>query len=62
MIFFEDLYFISFCDEINFETRKNLLKITNKEAIYRIAIHMKYSCKFWNKRIIQKKLAFSSFQ
>ncbi len=23
---------------------------------------MKYSCKFWNKRTIQKKLAFSSFQ
>jgi len=32
MAFFEDLYFVGFCDEINFENSKNLLENTNKEA------------------------------
>jgi hypothetical protein len=43
MMFFEDLYLVRFCDEINFE---NPLKNTNKEATDRIAIQMKYSSKF----------------
>ena len=41
-MFFEDLCFVRFCDETNFENLKNLLKNTKKEATYRIAIHMKY--------------------
>jgi hypothetical protein len=32
MAFFEDLYFVGFCDEINFENPKNVLENTNKEA------------------------------
>jgi hypothetical protein len=34
MVFFKDLYFAAFYDEINFEdSKKNLLENTNKEAI-----------------------------
>ncbi len=32
MAFFEDLCFVRFCDEINFENLKNLLENTKKEA------------------------------
>jgi hypothetical protein len=32
MVFFEDLYSVGFCDEINFKTPKNVLENTNKEA------------------------------
>jgi hypothetical protein len=56
MMFFEDLYFVRFCGEINFQNSK---KSPNKEATYRTAIHMKYSSKFLNNRIMQKNKFFS---
>ncbi len=59
MMFFEDLYFVRFCDEINIENSKNLLENTNKEATYRRTIHMKNSSKFLKNRIMQKNKFFS---
>jgi gluconate kinase len=46
--------------EINFENFKILLENTNKEATYRTAIHIKYSSKILNRRIISKN-KISSF-
>jgi hypothetical protein len=43
------------------KTSKNLPKNINKEASYRTAIHMKYSSKILKRKIVSKKLDFSSF-
>jgi hypothetical protein len=37
---------LDFVTKLILKASKNLLKYTKKEATYRIAIHMKYSCKF----------------
>jgi hypothetical protein len=50
---------LDFVTKLIFKTQKNLLENTNKEATYRTAIHMKYSSKFFNSRIMQKNKFFS---
>jgi hypothetical protein len=42
-------------------TSENLPENTNKEAVYRTAIQMKYSSKILKRRIVSKKLDFLKF-
>jgi hypothetical protein len=53
------MFFEDFVTKLIFKTQKNLLENTNKEVTYRRAIHMKYSSKFLNNRIMQKNIFFS---
>jgi hypothetical protein len=45
LVFFTDLHFGTFCDEINFENLKKSPKIKHKEAKYKTAIPMKFLSK-----------------
>ncbi len=45
-MFFKDLYLVTFCDEINFESFIKSPKNKHKEAKYSIAIPMEFSSKF----------------
>jgi hypothetical protein len=59
LVFFTDLHFGTFCDEIYFENFKNLLKNKHKEAKYKIAIPMKFSSKFRLSTNVEKNINFS---
>ncbi len=62
MTFFKVLYFVKFCDEINFANFRNLPENTNKEAFYSTSIQMKNSSKILKRRIVSKKFDFSTFE
>jgi hypothetical protein len=57
--FFEDLYFVRFCDEINFEKSKKSSIKHQEGGIWKTAIPMKNSSKILDRRNIQKNLLFS---
>ncbi len=59
---FLKIYILSnFVTKLFLLTSENLPENTNKEAVYRTAIQMKYSSKILKRRIVSKKLDFFKF-
>jgi hypothetical protein len=58
-VFFIDLYFDTFCDEINFENFKISPKNKHKEGKYKTSIPMKFSSKFRLSTYVEKNINFS---
>jgi hypothetical protein len=57
--FFEDLYFVRFCDEINFEKSKKSPRKHQEGGHLEDSYSHEKSSKILNRRNIQKKLLFS---
>jgi hypothetical protein len=54
MAFFEDLYFVGFCDEINFENSKKSPRKHQQGGMLEDSYPMKNSSKIMNRRNVQK--------
>jgi hypothetical protein len=58
MAFFEDLYFVGFCDEINFENSKKSPRKHQQGGKLEDSYPMKNSSKIMNRRNVQKNFSF----